>query len=159
MLDTVDTSKDSLMGHSGYLCSDRLSWLESQIESVNGKRVLVFMHHHPHKIGFSGMDMINMRNGAELLDLLTAHSNVAHFFAGHVHRTISGSTRGMSFSMFKSTCHQAPFVQHVQDPTLSVAEPAAYGIILLDENSVIAHSEDYEIAQMSTETASDAMPE
>jgi hypothetical protein len=40
-----------------------------------------------------------------------------------------------------------------------VEEPAAYGIILLDENSVIAHTDDFEIAQMSTDTATDAMPE
>ena len=159
MLDTVDTGKDSLMGHSGFLCEDRLNWLRQQLHAAQGRRVLVFMHHHPHKIGFAGMDMINIRNGTELLDILTSYPNVAHFFAGHVHRTISGTTRGIGFSMFKSTCHQAPFVQFVQDPTLSVDEPAAYGIILLDENSVIAHTDDFEIAQMSTDTATDAMPE
>jgi 3',5'-cyclic AMP phosphodiesterase CpdA len=147
------------MGHSGFLCEDRLNWLRQQLDAAQGRRVLIFMHHHPHKIGFAGMDMINMRNGAELLGLLGSYPNVAHFFAGHVHRTISGTTRGIGFSMFNITCHQAHFVQLVQDPTLSVEEPAAYGIILLDENSVIAHTDDFEIAQMSTDTATDAMPE
>ena len=159
MLDTLDHSRTSLMGHSGILCADRLAWLRAQLDAANGARVLLFMHHHPHKIGFAGMDMINMLNGSDLLDLLAEYPNVAHFFAGHVHRTISGTTRGLGFSMFKSTCHQAPFVQDVQDPSLSVEEPAAYGIILLDENSVIAHTEDYEIAQMSRESAADALPE
>ncbi|GHA52226.1 3',5'-cyclic adenosine monophosphate phosphodiesterase CpdA [Amylibacter ulvae] len=145
-LDTVDRSLDSLMGHAGFLCPARLAWLEQQLINAGDARVLLFLHHPPHDIGFPGMDMIRIRNGDELLALLNRFPNVAHFFAGHVHRTISGTTQGQSFSMFKSTCHQMPMVTDVCDPSLSVEEPAAYGIIFVSNDSIVVHSEDYDIA-------------
>jgi hypothetical protein len=36
-----------------------------------------------------------------------------------------------------------------QDTSLSVDEPAAYGILLLRPDGVLVHTEDYEIARLS----------
>ena len=56
-------------------------------------------------------------------------------------------------------CHQMPMALVSNDPSLSVAEPAAYGIILFNNDSIIAHSEDFEIAQVASAPSADAMPD
>lgn len=132
--------------HAGILCDQRLAWLDRQLSTAGEKPVLLFMHHPPHAIGFSGMDAIRLINETELYDLIQRHGNVRHIFAGHVHRTISGSCRGIPFSIFKSTVHQQPMPFATPDAALSVDEPAAYGIALVMETGVIVHTEDYEIA-------------
>ena len=104
------------------------------------------MHHPPHPTGFPGMDRIALRNGDEFHRLIRRHGNVRHIVAGHVHRTVSGSFRGVPFSIFKSPVHQQPMDLRACDTSLSVDEPAAYGILLLTPDGVIAHTEDYELA-------------
>jgi hypothetical protein len=44
------------------------------------------------------------------------------------------------------------------DSTLSIAEPAAYGLLLLSEGGVIAHSEDIGL-NLTPCSGSDALPE
>ena len=74
-------------------------------------------------------------------------------FAGHVHRTISGSYRGLPFSVFKSPVHQQPMSFDSDDHSLSVDEPAAYGIVFLREQGVLVHTEDYEISTLEAGTS------
>jgi Icc protein len=132
--------------YSGLLCKQRMAWLDQQLHLAAGQPVYVFMHHPPHATGFAGMDAIALANGPAFYELLAQHGNVKHIFAGHVHRTIGGSHQGIGFSVFKSPCHQQPMVFHDTDTSLSVDEPAAYGIVFLNEHGVLVHSEDYEIS-------------
>jgi hypothetical protein len=60
--------------------------------------------------------------------------------------------------MFKSTCHQAPLDLIRPDSTLSIAEPAAYGLLLLTKAGVIAHSEDIGL-NLTPRSCSDALRE
>ncbi|HEV7323244.1 MAG TPA: phosphodiesterase [Ensifer sp.] len=139
--------------HAGLLCAKRLSWLDRQLTEAGDRPALLFMHHPPHKTGFTGMDMIRLANETEFYDLIKRHSNVRHIFAGHVHRTISGSSRGIPFSVFKSPVHQQPMPFDAPDASLSVDEPAAYGIAVVTEDGVLVHTEDYEIARRDAATA------
>jgi hypothetical protein len=86
------------------------------------------------------MDAIPLADGDALLARLARHG--AHLFCGHVHRTISGSTGGVPWTMFKSTCHQGPLDLVTPDSSLAIDEPGAYGVVLLPPGGVIAHSED-----------------
>lgn len=158
MLDTLDGPPFRNDLHSGVLCEARLAWLRAALDTATG-RVLVFLHHPPHAVGFPGMDGIRLRNGAELLALLKEYPNVAHFFSGHVHRTISGSVDGLGFSMFKSPAYQMPFDLVGANAAVSTPEPGAYGIVLLYENSVIAHTEDFQIAEADVQPNDEALPE
>ena len=154
---TLDThAGDVVPTHSGFLCGDRMAWLDAALAGTDGRLPLVFTHHPPHAIGLPGMDEIALRNGEALLDRL-ARVN-AHLFCGHVHRTISGQARGVPFTMFKSTCHQAPLDLQDADSTLSTAEPGAYGLLLLTKGGVIAHSEDIGLNFPSL-SGSDALPD
>ena len=139
--------------HSGLLCAKRLEWLDRQLETAGDKPVLLFMHHPPHATGFTGMDQIRLVNEVEFYDLVKKRGNVLHIFAGHVHRTISGSSRGIPFSVFKSPVHQQPMPFEAPNASLSVDEPAAYGIAVMTDTGVLVHTEDYEIAKREAEVA------
>ena len=157
LLDTLDGPPYEFpKSYSGILCERRLAWLEQQLQSSDGQAVYLFMHHPPHPTGFAGMDAIALRNGSQLYALLARFPQVRHIVAGHVHRTISGSHQGISFSVFKSTCHQQPMVFSAQDTSLSVDEPAAYGLLVLQENGVLVHTEDYEISGLMATIQADA---
>lgn len=158
-LDTLDGPPYPKYHHVGHLCADRLDWVREQLKTCANKRVSIFMHHPPHDVGFPGMDCIKLKNPDDLFTITTEHPEIRHIFAGHVHRTISGHTHGMGFSMFKSTCHQMPMALDSNDPSLSVAEPAAYGIVMFNQTSIIAHTEDFELAIPSSGPALDAMPD
>jgi 3',5'-cyclic-AMP phosphodiesterase len=147
LLDTLNGPPYSFPDtYAGLLCDNRMAWLDRQLGLAGGTPVYVFMHHPPHDTGFPGMDEIKLRNGGAFYDLLLRHGKVRHIFAGHVHRTISGSHRGIPFSVFKSPVHQQPMLFDVADASLSVAEPAAYGIVFLSAEGCLVHTEDYEIS-------------
>lgn len=137
------------VSHAGLLCEKRLAWLEAELESAKAddKPVLIFMHHPPHKTGFSGMDVIKLINEDQFYELAHRYGNVRHIFAGHVHRTINGSHRGIPYSILKSPVHQQPMPFDMPDASLSVDEPAAYGIVVTTDHGLQVHNEDYEIAQ------------
>jgi 3',5'-cyclic-AMP phosphodiesterase len=134
--------------YAGLLCERRLAWLDRQLAGAAGRPAYIFMHHPPHDTGFPGMDEIKLKNEAAFYALLERHGNVRHIFAGHVHRTIGGSHRGIPFSVFKSPVHQQPMTFDSHDSSLSVDEPAAYGIVFLKPEGCLVHTEDYEISTL-----------
>lgn len=151
LLDTLFAPPYNFPGsYSGFLCEQRMDWLAQQLASAGKRPVHIFMHHPPHATGFVGMDAIALKNGEAFYELLLHHGNVRHIFAGHVHRTISGTSHGIAFSVFKSPCHQQPMPFAAEDTMLSVDEPGAYGIVLLRPDGVLVHTEDYEIASPGT---------
>jgi hypothetical protein len=56
----------------------------------------------------------------------------AHLFCGHIHLDHFRPSARRGFRV-QSTCHQAPLDLIRPDSTLSIAEPAAYGLLLLVE--------------------------
>ncbi|HVJ34731.1 MAG TPA: phosphodiesterase [Terriglobia bacterium] len=152
LLDTLIEPPHDFPYASGYLCVDRLNWLDRQLTEAAGRPCYLFMHHPPHDVGFPGMDEIKLVNDTAFYELLHRHGNVRHIFAGHIHRTIGGSWRGIPFSIFKSPVHQQPMILNIADSSLSVAEPAAYGIILLRADGALVHTEDYEISDVEAGT-------
>jgi 3',5'-cyclic-AMP phosphodiesterase len=140
-LDTLDGPPYPKGQHHGLLGPDRLKWLRKALEDAGNRIPLVFAHHPPMRIGLPFMDEIRLADGREMLALLAAHPG-AHLFCGHVHRTISGSVRGVPFTIFKSTCHQAPLDLIATDAPPYVEEPGAYGLLLLSKRGVIVHHQD-----------------
>jgi 3',5'-cyclic AMP phosphodiesterase CpdA len=152
-LDTLDGPPYLERRHTGRLCPDRMDWLRQALTGADGRRPLVFAHHPPQMIGIPGMDAISLADGDAVLDLLAQHG--AHLFCGHAHRTVSGSTRGVPWTMFKSTCHQGVLDFVTPNCALSVIEPGAYGVLLLTGDGVIAHSQDVGIdAEVQIDNAS-----
>ncbi|MDJ0613670.1 MAG: phosphodiesterase [Rhizobiaceae bacterium] len=149
LLDTLDGPPyDYPLSHRGMLCEKRLAWLDEQLASAGNLPVVIFMHHHPHDVGFRAMDTIQLVNSDEFYAVLARHKNVQHISCGHVHRTISGSHRGIPFSVFKSTVGQMPMIFNSMDFHAETNEPPAYGIINLGMHGVTVHTEDYGLTDL-----------
>jgi len=140
-LDSLDGPPFRDDHHAGHLCPERLAFLEAALASRDARHAVVCIHHPPFDTGIIGMDKIKLNRGDAFLDLLAAQRNV-HLICGHIHRTMSGSTRGVPWSMFKSPCHQGLLELDVPNAHLSSNEPGAYGIALLTEDGTVVHSED-----------------
>ena len=140
-LDSLDGPPYRAGHHSGRLCPERLGFLTDALAGAQDKGALVFVHHPPFDTGIAGMDAIKLADGADLLALLRDHPRV-HLVCGHIHRTISGSTVGVPWTIFKSPCHQGVIDLTDTNSSLSVDEPGAYGLILLTDDGIVAHSED-----------------
>lgn len=133
--------------HAGLLTDDRLAWLDVQLGTEKG--CVIFLHHPAMPTGFVGMDAIRLVNGAALLDMALRHGTVRHIVAGHVHRTISGSWRGIPFSIFKSLVGQQPFVFDMTDTSVEVDEPPAYGLLRITPGSIVVHTEDFGLTDLT----------
>jgi 3',5'-cyclic AMP phosphodiesterase CpdA len=148
LLDTLN--EEAADTHSGLLCPDRLAWLDAHLAEAAKKRCILFTHHPVFATGFKGMDWIGLKSIPELAALLARHQNVAQVISGHIHRTIQGAIKGIPAAVFKSPCHQMPMALGFQDPRLSVAEPGAYGIILLSDEGVVVHTEDFTLPDLDS---------
>lgn len=140
-LDTLD--EEAEIRHSGHLCDGRLGWLDAALAGAGQRQVIVFTHHPPILTGFDGMDRIGLRNRAVLTARLTADDRVVQIVSGHIHRTLQGSAGGIPVAILKSPCHQMPMALGDQDSSLSIDEPGAYGLLLLTDEGVIVHTEDF----------------
>lgn len=127
--------------HNGVLCPERLAFLDAALSSRTGQKATVCIHHPPFQTGIVGMDMINLRNGPEVLDLLSHHGDL-HLVCGHLHQTISGSSRGVPWTVFKSPCHQGVIDLVNSSSSMSSNEAGTYGLGLLAKDGLILHSAD-----------------
>ncbi|GGA13465.1 metallophosphoesterase [Neptunicoccus cionae] len=153
-LDTLFGPPAVSYAHFGAYCDQRFAWLTEQLSEAKqaGQWVALFSHHPPFRVGFKGMDQIRMRDDARMLKVLKGSGVSVHLICGHIHRTISGNWDGFGFSMLKSTCHQMPLAIDTTEMTLGTTEPAAYGVILLTDDGIIVHSEDFDLVQETLNT-------
>ena len=129
--------------HAGFLCPQRLAFLEACLQTAGDRSVIIAMHHQPFRIGLPGMDNIRLFNGAAFMELIGRFPNVKMLLMGHNHRTISGIVAGLSFNCFKSMSVQSPLDLTSLSSSGGVTEPPDYGVLLLSEGNVIVHREDF----------------
>ncbi len=150
LLDTLNGPPyDYPFSHKGLLCEKRLSWLDEQLKTAKDNNCLIFMHHPAHDTGFAGMDIIQLIDGEGFFDVATQYGNLKHIVYGHVHRTISGSHRGIPFSVFKSTVGQMPMIFDVLNTSVEVNEPSSYGIIFAEKDTILIQTEDFELSDLT----------
>ncbi len=135
-LDTLDEGK-----RSGRLCQDRLSWLESKL--AGQKRVFLFMHHPPFRVGLACMDDDGLINSEEFLDAITPYKeSISYLFFGHLHRAVSGIWNGIAYTCPPSLVHQTPFDFINPKPGyISVESPQFYRVLAYPDRVVIHHRE------------------
>ncbi len=134
---------DTFRRHIGWLCPQRLAFLESSLQAAGDRQLLIAMHHHPFRIGLPGMDAIRLQNGPEFLALIARFPNVKMLLMGHNHRRISGVSHGLPFTCFKSMSPQTPLDFEALDPSGGIDEPPSYGVLLLTEEGILVHQEDF----------------
>ena len=102
------------------------------------------MHHNPLAIGYLNSDGIGLIQRDELKKILLQFQNsIKHIFFGHQHVTTSGEYLGITFSSPRSTwCPLVPnFLDRYRLGT-AYTDPN-YNIILIKEDCLIVHSEDF----------------
>ncbi|WP_406672498.1 phosphodiesterase [Natronospira sp.] len=134
----MDTQAEN--GHHGELCAIRLAWLDAQLQSAGATPVLIFMHHPPMAIGVPPLDRLRLRDPDNaLFHLLRARSAPTQLLFGHLHRNVSGLWAGHPFTVLEST--HLPLVFDMTSDRLSRHPgPPGYGIVLLDNESVVINT-------------------
>ena len=136
-LDTLDENQPG----KGLLCEQRLSWLDDQLASLKGDRLIVFMHHPPFSIGLNWFDGMLLDNGEQIMDRLERQSGLVHIVFGHVHVNTSGIWQGISYSASRGTCHKI-LSELSADQAHYVDGGPAYDILLVDGQKICVHSVD-----------------
>jgi 3',5'-cyclic-AMP phosphodiesterase len=131
--------------HAGHMCGKRLGWLARTLdETPRNKPIFLFMHHPPFDVGIDVMDRIALIERDQFEAIIRPyHGRIRHLFHGHVHRPICGSWIGLPFSTLRGINHQVWFDLDPTSPHLASQEPAAYGVVLVGDTTVIVHTHDY----------------
>ncbi|CAN7727748.1 phosphodiesterase [Phyllobacterium sp. LjRoot231] len=137
MLDTLVPGRPE-----GRLDEVRLRWLQQRLVEVGDRPVFLFSHHPPFPIYMPLLDRMGIIEADALYALLKEHGNVRHIFAGHAHRPIAGSWRGIPISVLRGTNHQSA-LDFDPDRIAVTHEPPAYAVIFIGKDSVIAHFHDF----------------
>jgi 3',5'-cyclic AMP phosphodiesterase CpdA len=139
-LDTLDETS-----HAGEMCAKRLDWLADRLAAAPADMSFVmFMHHPPFPVGIEAMDKIALKQSEEFADVIEPYrARIRHLFFGHVHRPISGSYGNIPFSTLRGTNHQVWFELDPEAEHLASHEPPAYGVVLVDRQTLVVHSHDF----------------
>jgi 3',5'-cyclic AMP phosphodiesterase CpdA len=127
----------------GVFCEERAAWLRKRLDETNGAPAYLFMHHPPFATGIPSLDRIRLLDPSRLRAVVEAYSNIRHMFFGHVHRPIAGSWAGIPCSALRGTNHQVALDFKAAEKIPRSYEPPAYGVILIDADSVLIHFHDY----------------
>ncbi len=96
-LDTVIENHDH-----GELCTQRVKWLEEQLENIApGQQLILFMHHPPLSVSLPWMDAVMLNNSQIFYDIIKDH-RIGYVFFGHVHRPVHGIWRGIPYASSRS---------------------------------------------------------
>jgi 3',5'-cyclic AMP phosphodiesterase CpdA len=139
-LDTLDETS-----HAGEMCGKRLGWLAETLAAAPADMpFLVFMHHPPFAVGIDAMDQIALKQNEAFAEVIAPYrTRIRHLFFGHVHRPISGSYGRIPFSTLRGTNHQVWFELDPDAEHLASHEPPAYGVVLLDRETLVVHAHDF----------------
>lgn len=142
-LDSMNSPRIEGTRHgAGYLGAARLEYLADALANQSEMPAILFMHHPAFKVGFPGMDAIPLMDPDAFYDVIKDH-DVRMIVFGHVHRAISVSWRGINATGYRSLVDQMPFDLVTNDSSLAVDEPPSYGVILLNDDTIIAHSVEF----------------
>ncbi|MBV0913775.1 metallophosphoesterase [Anianabacter salinae] len=89
----------------GTLAAESLDWLSSTLRGLQGRQVLLFMHHPPCTTGIAAMDDIGLLNHSELAEIVVAHAGPLQIACGHVHRMMIGQFAGRQVVIAPGTSH------------------------------------------------------
>jgi len=131
--------------HGGWLCEDRLNWLETQMLQAKGS-IYLFMHHPPFDIGIAALDQIGLMQKDEFVAVITPYkSRIRQIFFGHVHRPINGEWLGIPFSTLRATNHQVRLNLDPQETGVLefTYEPPCYAVVLIDDHKTLIHAHEY----------------
>ena len=128
----------------GELCDSRLAWLEEQLAHYAGRKIYLFMHHHPIPSGLYRMDHVaNFRSARAFWKLLARYKSVKHIFFGHLHRSMQAVHDGISLSATRSTTFQVAYRPTEEAEHLTTTVQPAYSVVRFDDEDMVIHLCEY----------------
>jgi 3',5'-cyclic AMP phosphodiesterase CpdA len=137
----LDTSKPGT--HAGWLCGQRLEWLDRALADCSGRGTYLALHHPPLALGIPCMDVIALTQQKALGDMLLRHGSVRHMFFGHVHRPVHGTWNGIPFSTHRGLNHQVALTFEDVDGIPGTHEPPSYAVVTVTGATTIVHVHDF----------------
>ena len=125
----------------GFLCAERLSWLEQRLAEAPERPTLIFMHHPPFPTGLAPFDQIGLTNAEMLGALIARHPQVERIVAGHVHSTMLRRFHGTLAMTCSSTIHQMFPDLHRPERVSVIMEPPACSLhVWREATGMITHT-------------------
>ena len=123
--------------HSGALCADRLSWLDSVLSETE-EDAWLFLHHNFVPNALSPLDSIMLQDSAAFGAVIEKHGRkIRHICHGHCHLPLSGSFHGVPFSAPRGTNHAGWFAFDEKQFLAASDLPAAYSVLRADAQTVM----------------------
>jgi 3',5'-cyclic AMP phosphodiesterase CpdA len=117
----------------GFLCAERLGWLEQRLAEAPDRPTLIFMHHPPFLTGLAPLDTIGLTNAGMLGAVIAGHPQVERIVAGHVHSTMLRRFHGTIAMTCSATAHQFFPDLSRPDRLSAIMEPPACLLHVWDE--------------------------
>ena len=123
----------------GQLAPESLIWLSRQLMNHAELPTLIFLHHPPMEVGIEHMDVQKLLNDEALWQVIQSHKQVRGLVAGHLHRAIYSTWRGLPVWVGPSHSHAVTLDLTPNGPSSFSLEPPAIQLFKLDEDSITSH--------------------
>jgi len=123
----------------GQLGATQLAWLDARLGEAADRPTVIAMHHPPIRTGLAHMDTYDLRDGADLAEVVGRHRHVERILTGHVHRLIVSAFAGTSVMIMPGVSHQVELTLEPEARAQIVLEPPAYGIHTWIGSSLVSH--------------------
>jgi 3',5'-cyclic AMP phosphodiesterase CpdA len=125
----------------GYLCAERLAWLEQRLAEAPERPTLIFMHHPPFPTGLAPFDRIGLTNADMLGAVIARHPQVERIVAGHVHSTMLRRFHGTLAMTCSSTYQQIfPDLHWLAGLSVIIEPPACLLHVWRESTGMITHT-------------------
>jgi len=119
----LDTSEPKHIG--GYLCADRLAWIEKTL-TASDHPVLIAMHHPPFLTKNVPFDAFGFEGLEAFRSLIARMPHVAGIICGHVHRAISTRLGSATVMAAPSTAYAYPVILDADVPLEKMIDPVGF---------------------------------
>ncbi len=127
--------------HAGYLCAERLRWLEERLAEAPGRPAVIFLHHPPFSTGLAVLDQMGLEGADALGAIIARHPQVERVVAGHIHCAMQRRFHGTLAITCPSTAHQM-FLDLQRPERLAVVmePPACLLHVWRDTTGLVTHT-------------------
>jgi Icc protein len=117
----------------GALSQHSLDWLRTQIATLDGRPLIVALHHPPVETGITQMDRQRLQRPAELETALGGYSGPCRIIAGHVHRLVFDTLGAVPVVIAPGTSHAVTLDLQVRRAGTFDMEPP--GVLIHDSGT------------------------
>lgn len=119
---------DSLVEGAAYgsLASETLLFLDQSLATLDGKPVIIGLHHPPFEVGIRDMDVQNLKDAGKLAERLSSYAGEIRLACGHVHRFATSLFAGQICQIAPGTSHAVTLDQREAAGNSLTIEPGGF---------------------------------